>query len=119
MKAVDMKKKICPIMSRPVITQELPSFILCQGSACLAFGSRHTYEFLGKNGKPTVKYQDRTHFDPKIQTRLIKETVSLGWEQQGSPPGSPGGKVSFRREGEPDCWCDAMAGNAQCGYEAP
>ena len=121
MKEADMRKKICPVMSRPTmgsITGNTTGFVLCQGSACLAFDSRPTYVYLGKDGGETTIFGNRATFVPEgVQASLVKEIVDKGWTQQGS--GTNRSKVSFRREAEPNCWCDAMPANAQCGYEAP
>ena len=127
MKEADMKKKICPIMSRPAIAPELPSFILCQGSACLAFSSQPTYVYLAEDGESaTDAYNKRKRFTDKSQVvktgptvieddiEEINRLVAEGWERQGGARG-----VLIRKTGEPTCWCDAMPANAQCGYEAP
>ena len=114
MKEADMKKKICPIMSWPSITAELPSFVLCQGSACLAFGSRPTYEYLGKDGKARLPMANLQIFQQNDESPELKALLSQDWERNNPQYTAS----SLRRSIEPECWCDAMAGNAQCGYEA-
>ncbi len=123
----DMKKKICPIMSPAPRALVQDMFILCQGSACLAFGSRPANVFLAKDGKSettmwpeTLRLTDKSQLtkpgpmDVKDEIDEINRHIADGWKRQGV-----GSAVHFTKPGEPNCWCDAMAGNAQCGYEAP
>lgn len=129
MKEADMMKKICPVMSRPRmgnITGNMTGFILCQGSACLAFGSRPTKVFLAKNGGMTTNWTDTLKLKEALSTikplpkdfvddsEEITRLVEDGWKKSGVGTG-----VHFTKPGEPNCWCDAMPANAQCGYEAP
>lgn len=121
-----MMKKICPIMSRPK-GMIAPVFVLCQGSACIAFGSKPTQIFLAKDGKSeTTMWPDTLKLTDKSgivggaphgtvdQTDEINRHVASGWKRVGH-----GSCVHFTKPGEPTCWCDAMPANAQCGYEAP
>lgn len=115
MREVDMKKKICPIMSPAPRAMVDDMFILCQGSACLAFGSRRTYEYLGKDDKAQLSMGSLQTFNRDDESPELKSLLAQGWER--SYPQYTGS--SFRREIEPECWCDAMPANFQCGYEAP
>ena len=131
MKEVDMKKKICPIMSRPrqgnITGNIVGGFVMCQGSACLAFDSRPTNVFLAKDGKSeTTMWLEALTLTDKSgvvggaphgtvdQIDKINSIAARGWKRAGH-----GKSVYFTKPGEPSCWCDAMAGNAACGYEAP
>ncbi len=117
---VEMKGKICPIMSTP------RDLIMCQGDRCNAFGSRETRAYLAKDGSLTTAWGKTKIFsDPTLSSPLgakptendseeIEKLVAEGWEKQGG-----GAAVRFTKLGESTCWCDAMAGNAACGYEAP
>ncbi len=116
----DMKKKICPIMSSArgdvvAVVGGTPGFVLCQGSACLAFGSRPTYVYLGEDGKVQPHMGKLKKFSRDDDGDEIKSLLANGW-RRGNPAYTD---TYLQREGEPNCWCDAMAGNAQCGYEAP
>lgn len=111
MKEADMKKKICPIMS-PAPDN---AFILCQGSACLAFNSRPIYEYLDKNGRTKLTAENLQTFQRDNESPELKALLSQGWERNYPQYVAS----SLRRSIEIDCWCDAMAGNAQCSYEAP
>jgi len=115
MKEADMMKKICPIMSRGGITLEYPNFVLCQGSACVAFGSRPTYIYLGDDGAPQPGMGRLKRFSRDDEGDEIKSLLESGW-RRANPTYAD---TYLQREIEPSCWCDAMAGNAQCGYEAP
>lgn len=120
MKQAEMKELICPWLSG------FGSVINCKGSKCMAFGSRPTTVYLAKNGATTRNWTDTLKLKeessatrplPKDfvdESEEIARLVGLGWRKRGVGTG-----IHMTREGEPDCWCDAMAGNAQCGYEAP
>ena len=119
MKEADMMKKICPIMSRPkrgnITGNMVGEFVMCQGSACLAFGSRSTYVYLGEDGKVQPHMGKLKKFSRDDDGDEIKSLLANGW-RRGNPAYTD---TYLHREIEPNCWCDAMAGNAQCGYEAP
>lgn len=120
MKEADMLELICPWLSG------FGSIINCKGSKCTAFASRPTYVFLAKDGKSeTTAWQETLKLTDLSQTANprtgavdqideINRHVANGWNRQGIGSG-----VHLTKPGEPNCWCDAMAGNAQCGYEAP
>lgn len=129
MNQAEMIKKICPIMGQSLAgksTSVLFPFVMCQGSDCMAFNSRPTKIFLAKDGGTTTKWADtRKLHEMKTSTvsfskdlvdesKEIERLISEGWTKRGVGTG-----VHMTKEGEPNCWCDAMAGNAQCGYEAP
>lgn len=100
---------------------------MCQGDNCVAFNSRTTKIFLAEDGKDetiysskVLKLTDRSGIvggapaNAVDQTSEINLHIASGWKREGQ-----GTNVYFTKPGEPSCWCDAMAGNAQCGYEAP
>ncbi len=97
------------------VTALAPGLILCQGSTCLAFGSRPAYEYLGKDSRAKLPMGDLQIFDRDDESPELKALLAQGWERNNPQYISS----SLRRSIEPNCWCNAMAGNAQCRYEAP
>jgi hypothetical protein len=65
---VEMKGRICPIMSSMPVD---PFFVHCQGDLCVAFNSRPTYIYLAKDGKSfTLDFRER-----KSLTDLSQDSV--------------------------------------------
>jgi len=112
----DMKKLICPILSKQDCNDPFMEFVKCLGDRCMGFGSRPTYEYLGADSKTVQNHgRELKRFKRDDEGEELKSFLAEGWKKQN--------KIYtdsyLQREGEPTCWCDAMPANAQCGYEAP
>lgn len=112
MKQVEMRTKICPFLNGD--DADVP-FILCQGDECMAFNSRPTYEYLNKKGEIQAHMGDLQMFDKDDKTPEVMKLLQEGWERT-YPQYT---MTSLRRNTEPECWCDAMPANMECGFEAP
>ncbi len=96
MKQAEMRKKICPIMSRPNIEP------------------RPTYEYLTEDSEAQHRHGKLKIFEKGEENEYLKSLLEKGWKI--TFPKSA--HSSLQRETEPICRCDAMPGNMECGFEA-